>query len=602
MRRTLAVIAICSSFLLGSSSSAQTWHQGRTGAFAVTTDAGDSTARETLSRFEQERVVIAQILHKPKLAPPGVIQIIAVRDPQSLTKALPQFPAELLQRGAITFDGMERSSLIYLTPQHSEAATRSIASILLATNYPHTPRWFDHGFARYVGSMQIVKDRVEIGRAPSDDKKGEGWIRLVTVLTNNGENNVQWQHESWLMVHWLITNGRLDQAGKYFYLTMNQHLPAHEAMVQAFGEDEATLDRDLQAYDSEVGKHVQTLPLANLELASQFNVNKVTSVDGQIAVANALLDDHDRQDSAPAAMRALSGIMHNLPDNAAVQRSLAYGYLMQRDAANAVEHARRAIALADSDALMHYILAVGQNGGDMSAIRVSNAEVRFGNELAAALRFNQDFAPAYELRGLALVSTEKLETGLKDLGRAAALRPRNDEYLLHLGQAQAANGDWDNARVLFAMAKESSDAEVAQAAADELKTGKRLKQEQKHWKEQGVASATYQDMTDPRWKATPEMEARAKADEEEKTPAGPDTRPVKHLDGQLVSVDCTNDPGAVLTISSRGNSWKMKISDRKSVLLIGPDNFSCTWKQRKVTVNYKPSGGVTGDVVSLELE
>jgi len=315
-----------------------------------------------------------------------------------------------------------------------------------------------------------------------------------------------------------------------------------------------------------------------------------------------MLDDHDRSDSFPAAMKLLSGVMHNSPDNVLVQRALAYGYLTQHDAINAVEHARRAIALSDADPLMHYILAVGQNGGDMSAIRASMAEVRFGNELNTALRMSADFAPAYELRGLALVSGDKQELGLKDLGHAAALRPRNDEYLLHLGQAQAANGDWDNARVLFAMVKDSSNSEVAQAAAEELKTGKRLKQEQKHWKEQGVAAGNYQDMTDPRWKPTPEMEARAKADQE-KVESGPDTRPVKHIDGQLVGVDCSNDPGAILTVSVRGNSWKMKIADRKSVLLIGPtDNFSCTWKQKKVSVNYKSSGGVTGDVVSLEID
>ena len=150
MRRTLAVLAICSFLFLGSRvAQAQTWHQGRTGAFSVTTDAGDGTTRDFLNRFEQERVIIAQILHKQKLVPPGVIQIIAVRDPQSLSKSVPQFPAELLSRGAITFDGMERSNLIFVTPQQSESAARAVASVLLAANYPHTPRWFDHGFARY---------------------------------------------------------------------------------------------------------------------------------------------------------------------------------------------------------------------------------------------------------------------------------------------------------------------------------------------------------------------------------------------------------------------------------------------------------------------
>lgn len=603
MRRASSIYSALLLLLgFGLPAAAQTWHQGRTGYFTVTTDAGDSVARESLSRLEQERAIIGQILHKNKVVMPGSVQIIAVKDPSSLKKAVPEFPAELLQRGAITFNGMERSSVIFQSPQQWESVARAVALILLSTNYPRTPNWFDQGFSRYVGSMQLVKDQVQLGLPPADDKRGEGWIRIADVMGANAENNPQWLHESWLLTHWLISNARLDGAGKYFYLTMNQQVPVRAAILQAFGEDAETLDRDLQAYEAEVSKHVQTEPMASLELTSQLAVNKVSPIEGQIAIANAMLDDRDRSESLPAGMKALSAIMHNAPDNAAVQRSLAYGYLIQHDAINSVEHARRAIALNDSDALMHYILAVGQNGGDMSAIRASMAEVRLGNELNTAIRMNEDFAPAFELRGLALVSVDKQEAGIKDLGHAAAMRPRNDEYLLHLGQAQASNGDWDNARTLFAMVKNSSDNEVAQAAAEELKTGKRLKHEQKHWNEQGVSATTYQDLTDPRWKPTPEMEAKMSAEDKGEVATGPDTRPVKHLDGELVGVDCSNDPGAIITINSRGNSWKMKISDRKSVLLIGADLFSCTWKQKRVSVNYKSSGGVTGDVVSLEVE
>jgi tetratricopeptide (TPR) repeat protein len=603
MRRTLIVFGIFAALGFGSmQASAQTWHQGRKNVFIVTTDAGDGTAREAISRLEQERVIIGQILHKSNVTMPGTINVIAVRDAESLKRAVPEFPTDLLQRGAISFDGMERSSIVFLAPQQWEAATRAVALTMLSTNYPHTPNWFNQGFARYVGSMHLYKDQVQLGLAPADDKRGEGWIRIGDVMSADADGNVQWQHESWLLVHWLISNSRLDAAGKYFYLTMNQQVPVRQAILQAFGEDAETLDRDLQQYEGEALKHVQSQPMASVELTSQLAVNKVSAADGQVAIANVMLDDHDRSESAPSAMKVLSGIMHNMPDNPAVQRSLAYGYLMQHDAANAVEHARRAIALQDTEALMHYILAVGQNGGDMSAIRASMADVRLANELGNAIKMNPEFAPAFELRGLALVSADKQESGIKDLGHAAAMRPRNDEYLLHLGQAQASNGDWDNARILFAMVKNSPDNAVAQAAADELKTGKRLKHEQKHWSEQGVSSATYTDLTDPRWKATPEMEAKMNAEDKEKVAVGPDTRPVKHLDGELVGVDCSPDPGAILTVSSRGNAWKLKVGDRKTVLLLGADKFSCTWKQKKVSVNYKASGGVTGEVVSLEVE
>jgi hypothetical protein len=36
-------------------------------------------------------------------------------------------------------------------------------------------------------------------------------------------------------------------------------------------------------------------------------------------------------------------------------------------------------------------------------------------------------------------------------------------------------------------------------------------------------------------------------------------------------------------------------------LLIGADDFSCEWRDRQVTVNYKPATASEGDLVSLEL-
>lgn len=599
-RRTLFTLLVA--LLLSLPLSAQTWHQGHLGSLEITTDSGDAAARDAMVRIQLERSMVGQVLHKAKITMPSRVRVIMVRDIASVTRAVPSFPADAVGRGALEFDGIERSSLIFVAPAQWESASRALASILLSGNYPHTPRWFDVGFARYMGTMQSIKEQVELGRAPSDDHPGDAWIPAPQMMVGGSENDPQWQHEAWLMVHWLITNDRLDQAGKYFYLTMNQQVPPKDAIFQAFQEDAATLDRDLRAYDAEVSRHVQRVAAPDLQQSVTFDVNKVPPLDAQVSIASTMLDDHDRSESPSAAMKLLSGIMHNSPDSASVQRALAYGYFSQRDSISAVDHARRAITLQDSDAMMHYILAVGMNGGDPDTIRTNMADIKLGTELGAALRMEPDFPPAFELRGLALLSDDKQAAGLKDLGHAAALRPRNDAYLFHLGDAQAASGDWDNARILFAVASHSSDPEIAQAAAEQLKTGKRLKKEQKHWNEQGIASSTYQDMTDPRWKPTPEMEAREKQDGDTKPVAGPDTRKVMHLEGELASVDCSGDPGAILTVRSRGNTWKLKVADRKSVVLIGPDHFSCTWSQKTVSINFKSSGGVTGDVVSLEID
>jgi hypothetical protein len=78
--------------------------------------------------------------------------------------------------------------------------------------------------------------------------------------------------------------------------------------------------------------------------------------------------------------------------------------------------------------------------------------------------------------------------------------------------------------------------------------------------------------------------------------------PVLFLKGVLVSVDCSAAPAATLAISSGGKKWKMLAPQSKKLILIGADEFSCSWKSRKVSVNYRKSGDDLGNLVSLEFE
>jgi hypothetical protein len=71
--------------------------------------------------------------------------------------------------------------------------------------------------------------------------------------------------------------------------------------------------------------------------------------------------------------------------------------------------------------------------------------------------------------------------------------------------------------------------------------------------------------------------------------------------GRLVAVNCSQAPAAILTVTAGGAALKHRAADYKSLVLIGADDFSCDWKDRQVTVNYKPGGSSNGDVVSLEM-
>jgi hypothetical protein len=57
---------------------------------------------------------------------------------------------------------------------------------------------------------------------------------------------------------------------------------------------------------------------------------------------------------------------------------------------------------------------------------------------------------------------------------------------------------------------------------------------------------------------------------------------------------------AILTVHSEQGTLKLRTTDYKSLLLIGADDFSCEWRDRPITANYKSSGG-GGDLISLEM-
>jgi hypothetical protein len=89
----------------------------------------------------------------------------------------------------------------------------------------------------------------------------------------------------------------------------------------------------------------------------------------------------------------------------------------------------------------------------------------------------------------------------------------------------------------------------------------------------------------------------------EEMQAEADGRPVKFVKGTLVRVQCSGEllPSAVLTVSAGGKSYKLSSKSVAKIPLVGAQGFSCGWRNRKVSVNYRADGPTTGEVVSLEL-
>jgi hypothetical protein len=80
-----------------------------------------------------------------------------------------------------------------------------------------------------------------------------------------------------------------------------------------------------------------------------------------------------------------------------------------------------------------------------------------------------------------------------------------------------------------------------------------------------------------------------------------DSRKVEYLKGRIISVDCTSAAGATLAVSSDGHTWKMHVDDRNTIVLLGAESFDCGWHDKTTSINYKRSGNLQGDLISLEV-
>lgn len=70
------------------------------------------------------------------------------------------------------------------------------------------------------------------------------------------------------------------------------------------------------------------------------------------------------------------------------------------------------------------------------------------------------------------------------------------------------------------------------------------------------------------------------------------------LRGTIAAVDCSAEPTAILTVVSGSKTTKPNIADKHYPMLIGTDEFSCSWGNKRVAVNSRQSEAGNTDVMS----
>jgi tetratricopeptide (TPR) repeat protein len=588
---------------------AQKWIEIHSPHFTVATDAGDKRARDVALHFEQMRAVFGQMILKDKVNISVPLEIIAFRTSKEFRQYSPIYQGKPVQLDGF-FQKAEDRNYIALDlsgTQKWETVFHEYAHMLLNANYPPTQLWFDEGFAEYYSTINIVRDQVEIGKAPPGHielLRTSRWIpipdlfrvRSDSKMYNVGDPRSLFYGESWMVVHYIFDMHKMAEAGSYFDLVENQHVPVEQAIQQAFGMDPKQFERAVRDYSTSPKAVYRSynLPLS-LENMNTYTVKSLSVTDAQAMLADFDLHTVDYQERGIAT---LESVLKEQPQNAAAQRNLGFAYLYKNDLDRAAEHFGQAAELSSQDPWVHYYSAVlRQRSNDTTPGDLERSK----QDLKMAIKLNPQFADAYALLGVAEMQRDEMPAAIGHLTTAVQLSPRNEMYMANLGQCYLFAHKWDEASTILQRLKNSTDPKITEMANKNLE---QLETARNSGGVREVRSPTGADnYTAPQWRPKEQPTstvAKTSAENPERTV--PQTGPVQFLKGTLLRVDCSSSPAAKLTIQAGPKTWSMSTSDIQQLVLIGADKFSCDWHNRKVAVNYRTVAAAQGTIVSLELQ
>ena len=627
----------------------QQWVRVSSSHFSVLTDDGHAKGHDILARFEQMRAMFGQLLAREKVRMAQPLEIIAVSNPANYAQLAPASSGTPVEVPGLFLNGEDRIYVLLnaADPDCWRAIEYPLGLYFLNYNYPPTPDWFDQGFAEFFASLNFTLTNTEVGGDPEfpsskqagasgrhDEATSRGslvevlrnsqWLPLAEVLktkpeslTSRAQDQARYRAESWVLVNYLIKQNKLPETGAYFELVENRKLPPAQAVQQAYGMPIEQLEQSVKQHfeslqasaavrspatpagGSKAFKPAEGLPLPLALTDVADSMKQVPVWEAQALIDELEVRLPERRDAAMERLEKL--VVDRRTETVAAHRALAWGYLEKQDLRGAFQELNSAVELNSSDSWTRMALAVASYRSGEKGARVQGL-ANMMESLHIVLRQYPEYAQAYYLLGWAQLTGGGANAAVDSFRQAVQLSPRREDYKLRLAAAYMGAKKWDEAVALLDSLKSSDSPEIATAANKDLHDIPFLRKfgippdEPQAAKQQAanVDNAT-EDQGD-----SEESEATKPATEKAATPPL-DKRPIAFLKAKLMSVDCSHPPEAVLTVFQGRKTLRLHTANYESLLVVGGEKFSCSWKDLPVNVNYRAGGKMDGDLVSLEL-
>ncbi len=630
------------------------WIEVHTAHFSVITDAGEKRGREVALRMEQLRAVFGELLGKDKLKMSVPVTVIALKSDKQYGDVA---PTKLNMDGGFYVPGYDRVYIVLnlFEIEPWRAVAHPLGHYFLNFNYPPAQGWFDEGMAEYFGSVQIGKE-VNLGGDPelapewhedifdnmmrdpnlpqslTQMDSSPVWISMTDLFTmkhdgsglHEGSHNTMYYAQSWMVMHYLLSHKKMPEVGEYFDLVQNQKVPVDKAIIQAFDMTPEQMEHSVKLYFNSLNnlgialdqakKPIENpgevpqpehfpAPLAADEVG--MAITPVPEAEAKAVIGDVMARIPEHRDQA---LRDLKQLILDPKDNELAHRGLARDYLEQRLFDQTAAELDTATELNPRDPWIWYYRSVLKYRKAQATGQSMQGLANLMQDLRAVIDWYPDLADAYNMLGMARIEGGGVNSALEAQKQAIALSPRNLEYQFNLGQIYVAGKKWEQAREVFTRLKEGPDRKAASAARKQLEELATLQKygvrPQRPGETETPAGAASTPSASP---SVAKSAADTSGDEDaDASPKPPPARPaitgpVLFLKGKIVASDCTKTPEAAVTVLSGMTTYTMHVSDYKTLVVVGEDQFSCAWKNRPVSVNYRATGKHEGEVVSIEV-
>jgi tetratricopeptide (TPR) repeat protein len=638
------VLLLCRAPLAPARSDESHWIRVNSSHFSLVTDADDIKGHAVAARFEQMRGVFGQLLARSRINMSEPIDIIALRNDEEYSKVVPVRQGQGIGAGFF-IPGEDRNYFVLnLSKEESwRAISRDFALVFLNCNYPPTQAWFDEGFAEYFSSLRFDNKQVLIGGDPDSFTEllnTTAWLAIpdlfatshVMPAAQENSRHTLFYAESWIVMHYLLSQNKLPETGTYFDLVENQHLSIEEAIQKAYGMSSGQFADAVKNYFHTVAQSgtAGASPLLGVAPSDQIGSSnqELPFAEGQALLAEMAVRLPEHRDQAVQELESITG--QPKTDNVVARRGLGWAEMQKKEFESAVEEFNKGAELNPKDPWLHYYLALVRLRAAQSAGRSTEGLPNVMQDLRLVVDWDPEFVQARSMLAMAQLEGGGVHAAMDSMRATIQLAPRNQTYLLNMAQIYMAGKNWDAATALLERLKTSPDPQIAKSATEQLE-GLPMLKKYGVLPQAGTASAstsTPASSSSPstssaapssisKTPATTQAKAQPQnpqpenpqadevsVDHPEQPPAPPqpDKRPIQFLKGKIVSIDCSHAPSAILTVSGGAKVLKLRTDNYKSLMVMGADDFSCEWKGRAVAVNYRAGGTSDGDLVSVELE